>query len=73
MSNHVYKKLEIVGSSPVSVEEAIQTAISRCGESIHHMRWFEVKQIRGEIAEGKVGHYQVSLELGFTIEGSMHD
>jgi flavin-binding protein dodecin len=68
MSNHVYKKLEIVGSSPVSVEDAINTAISRSGDSVNNLRWFEVMQLRGEIADGKIAHYQVTLKLGFTLE-----
>jgi flavin-binding protein dodecin len=68
MSNHVYKKLEIVGSSPVSVEDAINTAIARSGDSVQNLRWFEVTQLRGEIADGKVAHYQVTLKLGFTLE-----
>ncbi|HQT47339.1 MAG: hypothetical protein B7X08_00600 [Acidocella sp. 20-63-7] len=69
MSNHVYKKLELVGSSPTGVEDAINTAIARSGESVNHMRWFEVMQVRGEIADGKVAHYQVTLKVGFTLEG----
>jgi len=68
MANHVYKKLELVGSSPTSVEDAIETAIARSDESINNMRWFEVVQIRGEIADGKPAHYQVTLKVGFTIE-----
>ncbi len=68
MSNHVYKKLEIVGSSPVSVEDAIQAAVGRSGESVKNLRWFEVMQVRGEIEEGKVAHYQVTLKLGFTLD-----
>jgi flavin-binding protein dodecin len=63
MSHHVYKKLELVGSSPTSVEDAISTAISRSDE-----RWFEVVQIRGEIADGKPAHYQVTLKVGFTLD-----
>jgi flavin-binding protein dodecin len=68
MSKHVYKKVEVVGSSPTSIEDAINTAIARSGESLHNMRWFEAVQLRGEIAEGKVAHYQVTLKLGFTLE-----
>ena len=68
MSSHVYKKLEVVGSSPVSVEDAINTAIARSGDSVHNLRWFEVTQLRGEIADGKVAHYQVTMKLGFTVE-----
>ena len=68
MSKHVYKKLELVGSSPDGVEDAIDNAIARCGESVRNLRWFEVTQVRGEIAEGKVTHYQVTMKIGFTLE-----
>lgn len=68
MSHHVYEKLEVVGSSPDSLEEAITTAISRAGERLPNLRWFEVMQLRGEIADGKVAHYQVTLKLGSTLE-----
>ncbi len=68
MANHVYRKLELVGSSPTSVEDAIETAIARSDESVKNMRWFEVVQIRGEIADGKPAHYQVTLKVGFTLD-----
>jgi dodecin len=68
MSNHVYKKLELVGSSPEGVEDAINRAISRCGESVRNLRWFEVTQVRGEIADGKIAHYQVTMKVGFTLD-----
>lgn len=68
MSNHVYKKLELVGSSPVSIEEAINTAIARSEESVDNMRWFELVQVRGDIADGKVAHYQATIKVGFTLE-----
>ncbi len=68
MSHHLYKKLELVGSSPSSIEDAINNAISKSGESVHNMRWFELVETRGEIANGKVAHYQVTLKIGFTIE-----
>jgi hypothetical protein len=68
MSNHVYKKLEIVGSSPSSIEDAISTAIAKTGERVKHLRWFEVLQVRGEIADNQVAHYQVTMNLGFTLE-----
>ena len=55
-------------STPVSVEDAINTAISRSGDSVNNLRWFEVMQLRGEIADGKIAHYQVTLKLGFTLE-----
>jgi flavin-binding protein dodecin len=68
MSQHVYKKLELVGTSSVSIEDAISTAVNRAGESIRNMRWFEVMQVRGEIADGKVAYYQATIKLGFTLD-----
>lgn len=67
-SSHVYKKVEIVGSSPNSIEEAIQNALDECGKSLRNMEWFEVVETRGHIVGGKVGHYQVSLKIGFRID-----
>lgn len=69
MANHVYKKIELVGTSEVSVEDAISTAIDRSSKTIRNLRWFEVTQLRGEIRDGKVSHYQVSMNVGFTLEG----
>jgi flavin-binding protein dodecin len=68
MSDHVYKVIELVGSSPKSIEEAIKNAIAKAGESVRAMRWFEVTNTRGHIENNKVGHYQVTLRVGFTIE-----
>lgn len=68
MSDHVYKTLEITGSSGNSVEEAVQTAISRTGETVHNLRWFQVSDIRGHIADGKLDHWQVTIKLGLTID-----
>ena len=68
MSEHVYKKIEIVGSSPDGMEEAIQNAVSRATKTIRNMRWFEVTETRGYIDEGKIAHWQVTLKIGFTLE-----
>lgn len=68
MSHHVYKKVEIVGSSPDGIEDAVNTAIERAGRTIRNMRWFEVAETRGQIVDGKVAHWQVTLRIGFTIE-----
>ena len=68
MSDHVYKKIEIVGSSTNSIEEAIENAVARASESVDNLRWFEVTETRGHIVDGKVEHYQVSLKIGFTLE-----
>lgn len=70
MENHVYKTVELVGSSTTSVEDAIQTAINRAGQTIRNLRWFEVLQTRGQIENGKVAHYQVVLKAGFSLEAA---
>lgn len=66
--NHVYKRVEIVGSSATSIEDAINTALDECSKSIKNLEWFEVQETRGHIVDGKVGHYQVVLKVGFRIE-----
>ena len=69
MQEHVYKIIELAGSSEVSIEDAIQTAISRASRTLKHLRWFEVLQTRGHLEDGKISHYQVVLKVGFTLEG----
>jgi dodecin len=66
--DHVYKVVELVGSSEKSIEDAIQKAITRASKTVREMRWFEVLQTRGHIENGSVRHYQVTLRIGFTIE-----
>jgi flavin-binding protein dodecin len=66
-TKHVYKKLEVVGSSPTSIEDAIENALTVCGKTIKHQEWFEVVETRGHIVDNKVGHYQVTLKIGFKI------
>ncbi len=68
MSDHVYKKIELVGSSTRSVEEAINNAIAKASETTHSLRWFEVGEIRGHIEAGAVAHYQVTVKIGFTVD-----
>lgn len=68
MGNHTYKKIELVGSSTKSVTDAIETAIARASKTTRGLDWFEVKEIRGHIADGKVAHYQVAMKVGFRIE-----
>ena len=68
MSEHTYKLVEIVGSSPHSVDEAISNAIERASQTLKHLDWFEVTEIRGHITDGKVAHYQVKLKVGFRLE-----
>ena len=69
MSDHVYKVVELAGSSKDSIEDAIRTAITRADQSLRNMRWFEVVETRGQVAQGEVLHFQVTLKVGFTIEG----
>lgn len=69
MSDHVYKIVELVGSSKISIEDAIQNAVTRASESLRNLRWCEVVQTRCHIEDGKVAHYQVVLKIGFTLEG----
>ena len=68
MQDHVYKLVELVGSSEKSIEDAVATAIARANETVRNLRWFEVVQMRGQIENGKVAHYQVTLKVGFTME-----
>ena len=67
--DHVYKILELVGSSEASIEDAIKNAISRAAKTLREMKWFEVVQTRGHIENGAVRHYQVTLRVGFTLDG----
>jgi flavin-binding protein dodecin len=68
MSHHVYKILELTGSSPSSIEDAVNTAIAKANETVRNMQWFEVVETRGHIQDGKVAHWQVTLKVGFTLE-----
>jgi hypothetical protein len=68
MSDNIYKIIEVVGSSETSVEDAINKAIARAASSVHGLRWFEVKETRGHIEDGRVAHYQVTLRIGFTLD-----
>ncbi|MBR0955534.1 dodecin [Bradyrhizobium canariense] len=67
-TDHVYKILELVGSSETSIEDAIKNAVSRAAKTIREMKWFEVVQTRGHIEKGSVRHYQVTLRVGFTLD-----
>ena len=71
MSDHIYKIIQLVGSSPSSVEDAIQNAIARASKNLKHLRWFEVLETRGQIEGGKVMHYQVTLKVGFTLDDTL--
>lgn len=68
MTDHVYKTIELTGTSTDSVESAVGIAVQRASETLHNLRWFEVTSIRGEIADQKVSHWQVSLKVGFTLD-----
>jgi len=66
--DHVYKTLEITGTSSKGVEEAVQRAVEKANESVRHMRWFTVSEIRGHIEAGVIAHWQVSVKIGFSVE-----
>jgi flavin-binding protein dodecin len=68
MSDHVYKSVEITGSSTEGVTQAIDRAVGKASETLRHLDWFEVINVRGVIADGVVGHYQVTLKIGFRLE-----
>jgi flavin-binding protein dodecin len=68
-SDNVYKIVELVGTSPEGIEEAIENAIARAGDSLRHIGWFEVQETRGHVKDGRIAHYQVTLKVGFTLDG----
>jgi dodecin len=68
VSEHVYKKVELVGSSPRSIDDAVRNAVAKASETIHNLRWLEVKEIRGHIEDGAVAHFQVTVSIGFTVD-----
>jgi len=70
MQEHIYRVIELVGSSETSIEDAIGTALARANQTIRNLRWFEVVQTRGHVENGKVAHYQVTLTVGFTMEAA---
>lgn len=68
MSDHVYKKIELTGSSATSMEDAVQNALTRAAKTVRSMRWFEVTDTRGDIKDGKVAYWQVTVKIGFTLD-----
>jgi dodecin len=68
MSNHVYKTLELVGSSAVSSDDAVKTAVMRASATVRNLRWFQVTETRGHIEDGQIAHWQVTIKVGFTLE-----
>jgi dodecin len=68
MQDHVYKVMDLVGSSETSIEDAVQTAVMRASKTVRNLRWLEIGQIRGQVENGKVKFYQVAMKVGFTLE-----
>ncbi len=66
--DHVYKTIEVTGSSTASSDDAIRTAIARAAKTIHDLRWFQVTDVRGELRDGHVAHWQVTMKIGFTLD-----
>jgi flavin-binding protein dodecin len=68
MADNVYKKIELTGSSSTSIEDAIQNAVAKAAQTVRNMRWFEVTETRGNIKDGQVDQWQVTLKIGFKLE-----
>ena len=68
MSDHVYKHITLTGSSTVSIEDAVSTALAKAHASVRHLNWFKVVETRGHVVDGRVGHWQVTLEAGFRLD-----
>ncbi len=68
MTDHVYKTIELVGSSSVGADDAVRTAIAKASQTVRNLRWFEVVQTRGQIADGQVAYWQVTVKVGFTLD-----
>ena len=68
MSDHVYKSIELVGSSSASIEDAVSTAIAKAAQTVRNLRWFQVIETRGHIEGARIAHWQVTLKVGFTLE-----
>lgn len=68
MADAVYKVNEIVGTSPESVQQAVRNGVERAGQTVRNLDWFEVTQIRGQVSDGTVAHFQVTMKIGFRLE-----
>ena len=68
MTNHVYRLSEVVGSSPTSIDEAIRTAVRKASQTVRNIEWFEMQEVRGQVVDGDVAHFQVRLKIGFRVE-----
>lgn len=73
MSDHIYKSVEITGSSSAGLQDAVEKAVAKAGETLHNLRWFEVTDVRGEIDGTRVDHWQVTCKIGFTLDGNSAD
>jgi dodecin len=68
MSEHVYKSVELTGSSKTGTDDAVRRAIERASSTVRNIKWFEVRDVRGHVEDGKVAHWQVTIKVGFTLE-----
>jgi flavin-binding protein dodecin len=68
VSNHVYRLSEIVGSSPTSIDDAIRTGVAKAAETVRNIEWFQTGEIRGQVVDGEVAHFQVTLKVGFRVD-----
>jgi dodecin len=68
MTNHVYKSLELTGSSSSNIEDAVTNAVTKASKTVHNLRWFEVTNIRGEIENNAVAYWQITMKVGFTLD-----
>ena len=68
MTDHVYKLLELTGSSPLGIEQAVQAAIAKAHETVRNIKWFNVMETRGHVQDGVVAHWQVTVKIGFTLD-----
>ena len=68
MSDHIYKIIELTGSSTRNIEDAVQNAIAKASQTIHNLQWFQITETRGHVVEAKVAHWQVTIKIGFTLD-----
>jgi flavin-binding protein dodecin len=73
MADHVYKIIELTGSSPESSDQAVRNAVERASKTLYNLRWFEVTEVRGQLEDGKVAHWQVTVKIGFTLDAEIDD
>ena len=69
MQDHIYKQVDLVGSSSISSDDAVAKAIAKAAETVRNIHWFQVTEIRGTVTDGKIAYWQVAVKLGFTLEG----